>query len=69
MCNGFLTLMDWDLDTDTDLDSSPVATLYYTEDVHIAWTRTQIPTPYFCIVQESESESVPVSESDNVIKP
>ena len=28
-----------------------------------AQTRIWIPTPYFCVGQESESESVPVSES------
>ena len=27
--------------------------------VHIAQTWTQIPTPYFCVGQESKSESVP----------
>ena len=31
------------------------ATLYYAE--HFTWT--QISTPYFCVGQESESESVP----------
>ena len=30
-----------------------MATLYYTEHNHIAQTRTQIPTPYFRIGQES----------------
>ena len=44
-----------------------MATLYYAENVHIA--QTLIPTPYFYIAQESESESVPVSKSGNVIKP
>ena len=52
--NGFITLPD----SDTDSDS---------ENVHIAWTWAEIPTPDFCIVQESGS--VPVSESGNVIKP
>ena len=37
-----------------------MATLYYVENIHIAQTQTQIPTPYFCIGQGSESESVPV---------
>ena len=41
-----------------------MATLYYTEHVHIA--QTQIPTPYFCKGQESESES---SVSGNVNEP
>ena len=45
-----------------------MATLNYAENVLIAQTRTQIPTSYLCIVQKSKSESVPVSESGNVIK-
>ena len=44
-----------------------MTTLYYLENVLIARTQTRIPTSYFCIVQESES--VPVSESGNVIRP
>ena len=35
-----------------------MVTLYYTEYVHIVQTRTQIPAPYFCTEQESESKSV-----------
>ena len=35
-----------------------VATLHYLEHVHIAQIWTRIPTPYFCVGQESESESV-----------
>ena len=46
-----------------------MATLYYAENVHIAQTQTRIPTPYFCIGQESESESVPESVSGNVNEP
>ena len=42
-----------------------MAILYYAEHVHIAQTRTQIPTSYFCLGQESESESV----SGNVNEP
>ena len=38
-----------------------MATLYYAEHVHIA--QTQIPNPYFCVGQESESKFVPESES------
>ena len=47
----------------------PMAALYYAKHVHITQT-TQIPTPLFCIVQgfKSDSESVCVFESDNVIK-
>ena len=33
-----------------------MAILYYAERVHIAQTRTLIPTPYFCTGQESESD-------------
>ena len=46
-----------------------MATLYYTETVHIAQTQTQITIPYFCVGQESESESVPESISGNVNEP
>ena len=35
-----------------------MAALHYAEHVHIAQTRTQVPTPYFCTEQESETESV-----------
>ena len=44
---------------------NPTATSYYAEHVHIAQTRTRIPTPYFCKGQERESESLPgdVNES------
>ena len=38
---------------------SLMATLHHAEHVHIAPTRTRIPTPYFCVAQESESESAP----------
>ena len=38
--------------------------MYYSEHIHIAQTWT---SPYFCIVQESES--VTISESGNAIKP
>ena len=48
---------------------SLMATLYYAEHVHIAQTWTQIPTPYFCVGQVSESESVPESVSGNVNEP
>ena len=42
-----------------------MATFYLVENVHNAQTQTQIPTPHFCIVKESDPES----ESGNVIKP
>ena len=44
-----------------------MATYYYAEHVHIAQTRTWIPTSYFW--QESESEFVPESISGNVNEP
>ena len=43
-----------------------IATLYYPENVHITQTWTQIPTPYFCTGQESESESASESVSGNI---
>ena len=46
-----------------------MATLHYTEYVYIAQTHTQIPTPYFCMGQDSESESVPESVSGNIYEP
>ena len=42
-----------------------MATLYYAKHVHIAQTRTRIPTPYYCVGQESES----IPKSGNVFKP
>ena len=44
---------------------SSMATLYYAELVHIAHIWVQMPTPYFCVGRESESESV----SSNVNEP
>ena len=46
-----------------------MATLYYVEHVHIAQTLHQIPTAYFCVGQESESESVPEFIYGNVNEP
>ena len=46
-----------------------MAVLHNTENVHIAQTRTRIPTPYFWKEQESEFESVPESVSCNVNEP
>ena len=50
-----------------------MATLCYAEHVHIAQTRTGIPTSYFCVGQESVyisvSKSVPESVSGNVKRP
>ena len=46
-----------------------IATLYYAEYVHIAQTWTWFPTPYFCIGQESKSESIPECVSGNVNEP
>ena len=47
---------------------NPMATFYYAEHVHITQTRTQIPTPYFCLRQESESKESE-SVSGNVNEP
>ena len=45
-----------------------MVTLYYAEHIHITQTQTRIPTSYFCVGQESESESVPESISGNVFE-
>ena len=42
---------------------NPMATLYCPERVHVAQTRTRTPSDYFCKGEESESESVPESNS------
>ena len=42
---------------------NPIATLCYAEHVHMAQTQTWMPTPHFCIGQESESKSIPLFES------
>ena len=46
-----------------------VATLYCAEHVHIVQTQTRIPTPYFCMRQESEFKSITKSVSSNVNEP
>ena len=46
-----------------------MATLYYGQHVHIAQTRTSIPTSYICVGQESESESILESIFGNVNEP
>ena len=56
-------------DSDTDLDSKTNGYIVPCRTFHIAQTRIRIPTPYFCIGQEFESEYVPVSESGIVFKP
>ena len=45
-----------------------MATLYHAEHVHIARTQTWIPTPYFCIGQESVPESVPGNVNEPLLK-
>ena len=56
--NGSLRCRRRTHDTDSVLD---FATLYYAEHVHIAQTR--MPTPQFCIEQESEFKSIRKSAS------
>ena len=58
--------METDSGKDSALDSKPMATLYYAEHVHIAQTLIRIPIPYFCVGQESESESISESISRNI---
>ena len=44
-----------------------MATLYYVENVHFAQARTRIPSPYFCVGQESESESGNITKPLHVV--
>ena len=53
-------------ETDSDSDSKPNDYIALCTHFHIAQTQTWIPTPYFCIGQESESVPVSESVSDNV---
>ena len=55
---GSFTLPKTNSGTDRIQIPNLMATLYHAETVHIAWTQTRIPTPYFFLGQESESESV-----------
>ena len=63
--NGSFTLTE--TDSDSDSDSKPSGYILLHRTFHIAVTQTRIPTPYFCIGQESES--VLESVSDNVNEP
>ena len=54
------------MDTDSDSESKANGYIVVCRTFHIAQTWTQIPSPYFCVGQESESESVPESISGNV---
>ena len=58
------TLTETDLGTELDLDSKPDGYIVQCEQ-----TQTQIPTAYFCVGHESESESVLESVSGNGIEP
>ena len=64
-CYGFFTLRE----TDSDSDSRSDRYIVLAEHVHIAQTRTRIPTPYFYVGQEFESVSVSESVSGNVNEP
>ena len=68
-CNGSFTLIEADPGIDWDLDSKPDDYIALCRTFYIVQTWTQIPTPYFCIGQESESESKPESASSNVNEP
>ena len=46
-----------------------MASLYCAEHVHIAQTKISVPTPNFCIGQESESVSIPECVSGSVNEP
>ena len=67
--NGSFTLTDRDSGTESDSDSKPDGYIVLCRTFHIAQTRTRIPTPYFSIGQESESEPVAESISGHVNEP
>ena len=54
-----------DLDFDSKLDGYIVLCRTF----HIAQIVTWIPTPYFCVGQESENESIPEFVSGNENEP
>ena len=58
-----------DSNLDSNLDSKPNGYIVLCRTLHIAQTRTSIPTPYFLLGRESESQSVPESLSYNVNEP
>ena len=67
-CHGSSTLPDSDMDTNSDSDSKPNSYIVLCRTFHIAWTRSRIPTHYFCTGQESESESVPESVNEPLVR-
>ena len=69
LSNGLLSLAEMDSETHSETNSKPNGYIVLCRTFHIAPSLTLIPTPYFCIGQESESESVPICESGNVFKP
>ena len=56
---GSFTLTETDSSTESDSDSKPNGYIVLCRTLHIAKTLTQIPTPYFCIGQESKSSLYP----------
>ena len=52
--HGLFTLPDSDTDTNSDSNYTPNGYIVLCRTFHIAETRTQIPTPYFCVGQESQ---------------
>ena len=59
--NSSFTLLDTDSGADLVSDLKPDGYIVLCGTFHIAQTRTRIPTPYFCIGQESEFQSIPES--------
>ena len=59
MTYGSFTLTETNLDTESEMNSKPDGYIVLCRTFLIAQTRTQIPTRYFRIGQEFESESVP----------
>ena len=62
---GLFTLTEMDSDSDSELDGYIVLCRTF----HIAQTRTQTPTPYFCTGQESEFQSVSGNVNEPFLRP
>ena len=67
--NGLFTLTETDSGTESDSDSKPDGYIVLCRTCTHCTDLNLDPTPYFCIEQESESESVPESISGNVNEP
>ena len=66
---GLFTSAEMDSETNLERISYPMDTLYNAELYTLHRLKTLIPKSYFCITQESETESLSILKSGNVFKP